>query len=123
MEYQPDIFYNTAFTSKNQFKKLFKEAKELSFNWWVDEHPEFKRIKIEMPFEKVLNIFFKTTRKNLHITFIHRRGYENWEQYLEIGFCTLNGGGKHGDIFLWIQVDLKHKEYLLKKYFNIVATL
>jgi len=123
MEYLPDIFYVTSILSKNQFKKLMIEAKELSFNWWIDDQPTWTRRKIEMPFKSAINIFNKTTRKNLHTTFIHRRGYENWEQYLEIGFCTLSRKSINGDIFLWIEVDLKHKQYLLEKYFKTIETL
>ena len=123
MEYYPDIFYDTSVLSKNQFKKLLIEAKELSFNWWVDDQPTWVRRTIEMPFKSVINIFHKTTRKNLHLTFIHRRGYENWDQFLEIGFSTISRKSINGDIFLWIDVNTEHKDYLLKKYFNIISTL
>jgi len=116
MEYLPDIFYDTNKISKNQFKKLMIEARTLSYNWWVDDQPSWTRRKIDMPFNKVLDIFHETTRKNLHITVIHRRGYENMDHYLEIGFCTLGRKSITGDIFLWICVDLEYKEELLKKY-------
>lgn len=123
MKYKPDIFYNTSKFSKNHFRKLFFEAKEMSYDWWVDIHPEWTRIKTEMPFEKVIGIFDRTTRKNLHITVIHRMGLtENEKEYLEIGFCTLGRKGKNGDIFLWIEVNLKEADYLLKKY-NLITTL
>jgi hypothetical protein len=122
MKYQHDIFYNSSELSKNQIRKLFKEAHGLCFNWWVDKHPEGTRIKVEWPFEKIIRLFDRTTRKHLHITIIHRRGYENWKHYLEIGFCTMGRNGKDGDMFLWIEVDLEHKDNLLQKY-GILNTL
>ena len=122
MEYLQDIFYKTSYLSKTQICKLFEEAKELSFNWWVDDQPDSTRRKIDMSFEEVIRLFQRTPRKNLHIVVIHRRGYENFLQHIEIGFCTLNRSNKsqNGDIFLWIDVDLKYKQYLLKKYFKII---
>lgn len=118
--YLQDIFYDTNKISKNQFKKLMKEAKELSFNWWIDISPEWTREKVDWPFHRAINIFHKTTRKGLHLTVIHRRGYE--EPHLEIGFCTIGRKSKNGDLFLWIEVDLQHKDYLLEKY-NLTKTL
>ncbi len=123
MEYKPDIFYDLKKLSKKKIHELFEEAKELSYNWWVDDQPSWTRRKIDMPFEEVLSIFDKTLRKHLHITFIHRMSCCcAEEEHLEIGFCTLvrkDENGKlhpNGDIFLWIDVDLKYKEHLLEKY-------
>jgi hypothetical protein len=116
MEYLPHIFYDTSDISKNQIRKLFKEAKELSFNWWVDDLPTWSRRKIEWPFEKAIRLFDRTTRKNLHISVVHRRWGKEDEHYLELGYCTLNRKGKNGDIFLWIKVSLEHKDYLVNKY-------
>ena len=81
-----------------------------------------------MPFEDVLKMFEETPRQKLHITFIHRRGYEDWDHYLEIGYCTLarkqiKNDPIIGDIFLWINVGLEHKDFLLKKYFKEVKQL
>jgi len=130
MEYYPDIFYKTARLSKGDCVKLFKEAHELSYFWVVDQHDDHGvRQPNGMTFKQILSCFRKSQRRNLHITFIHRRGYENWEQYLEIGFCTLgrkwtySDTDKGGDLFLWVNVKLEHKDYLLKKYFNAVETL
>ena len=119
-EYLQDIFYDTSNISKNQFKKLMKEAHGLCYNWWVDDCPGLTRRKIDTPFLSVINRFHKTTRKGLHLTVIHRRGYE--EPHLEIGFCTMGRKSKNGDLFLWIEVDLQHKDYLLEKY-NLTKTL
>lgn len=116
MEYKPDIFYDTSKISKNQFKKLIKEAHGLCYNWWVDDKPTWTRRQIDMPLYKVLNIFHRTTRRHLHLTVIHRRGFKFETPNLEIGFCTLARKSKNGDIFLWIQVDIEHMEYLLGKY-------
>jgi hypothetical protein len=114
--YLQDIFYDTNKISKNQFKKLMKEAKELSFNWWIDISPEWTREKVDWPFHRAINIFHKTTRKGLHLTVIHRRGFPFEKDTLEIGFSTLGRKSKSGDIFLWIEVDIEHKDYLLDKY-------
>ena len=119
-EYLQDIFYDTSNISKNQFKKLMKEAHGLCYNWWVDDCPGWTRRKIDMPFLSVINRFHKTTRKGLHLTVIHRRGYG--EPHLEIGFCTIGRKSKNGDLFLWIEVDIEHKDYLLEKY-NLTKTL
>ena len=123
MLYTHDIFYKLEKLTKKQIRELFIETKELSYNWWVDDEPTRSRRKIDMPFETVLNIFDKTPRKHLHITFIHRMSCcRDEKEHLEIGFCTLirkdENGKLHtdGDIFLWMEVDMKHKTYLLEKY-------
>lgn len=121
-EYLQDIFYDTSKISKNQFKNLMKEAHELCYNWWVDDCPGWTRRKIDMPFLSVINLFHKTTRKHLHITCIHRRGFQLEKSNLEIGFCTMGRKSENGDIFLWIEVDLEHKDYLLNKY-GLLKTL
>lgn len=128
MTYLQDIFYQTDKLTKLKIRELFLEAKELSYNWWVDDQPTWSRRKIDLPFDDVLKIFDDTVRKKLHITFIHRRGYLDWEHYLEIGFCTLarkreTEDNIKGDVFLWINVDIKHKDYLLKKYFEHLTIL
>ena len=115
-EYLQDIFYDTSKISKNQFKKLIKEAHGLCYNWWVDDKPTWARRQIDMPLYKVLNILHRTTRRHLHLTCIHRRGFAFEKENLEIGFCTLSRKSKNGDIFLWIQVDVEHMDYLLSKY-------
>ncbi len=123
MEHKPDIFYVTKTISKSQYKKLLKEAHDFCYNWWVDDKPTWSRRKIDMSLEEVLEIFDKTPRKDLHMTFIHRLSCCKAEkEHLEIGFCTLirkdEQGNIHpnGDIFLWIEVDMQHKDYLTKKY-------
>jgi len=126
MEYNPDIFYKTNILTKSDIRKLLNEAKELSTNWWVDGKLDgsWTRKPVDMSFKQIMSCFNKTKRAHLHITFIHRRGYENWEQYLEIGFCTLlrkwrfSDTDTGGDLFLWIDVDLKYKNYLTQKYFG-----
>lgn len=131
MEYNPDIFYKTDKLTKSDCVKLFTEAKDLSFNWWVDGklNGSWTREKIDMPFSHIISCFRKSQRHSLHITFIHRRGYENWEEFLEIGFCTLARKWRFsdiddgGDLFLWIDVKTEHKDYLLQKYFKAISTL
>lgn len=118
MEFLSHIFYDTSKLTKNQFRKLMLEAQLLSFNWWVDKKPEwsFSREQIDWPFKKAIKLFDRTTRKNLHLTIIHRRWLKEDNHHLEIGFCTLGNKGKNGDIFLWIQVGLEHKDFLVNKY-------
>lgn len=118
-EYLQDIFYDTSKLTKNQFRNLMLEAQTLSFNWWVDRKLEtsFSREQIDWPFKKAIKFFDRTTRKNLHLTIIHRRWLGKDKHHLEIGFCTLDSRNKaNGDIFLWIQVSLEHKDYLIEKY-------
>jgi hypothetical protein len=121
MTYLDDIFYKTSKLTKPKVRELFVEAKELCYTWWVDDQPDWQRRKIDMSFKDVLKIFDKTPRKKLHIVIIHRRGFDYWDQHLEIGFSTLarkkeENSNIEGDVFLWIRVDLEHKEYLLLKY-------
>lgn len=120
----PHLFYNTDKLTKKTICELFTETKELSFSWWVDDKPSWTRRKIDMSFDDVLKLFKKTPRKKLHIVFIHRRGFNNEDDYIEVGFSTLCRKYTEndlivGDVFLWINVDIRHKEYFLEKYFKI----
>jgi len=121
--YLPHIFYDTSKITKSQFRKLMIEAQTLSFDWWVDRKPasSFSREKIDWPFKRAIKVFDRTTRKDLHITVIHRRWMGEKDHHIEIGFCTLARKGKDGDIFLWIKVKLEHKD-LLNKY-NLVERI
>jgi len=130
MVYNPDIFYNTAQLTKNDCVKLFTEAKDLSYKWWVDGklNQSWTRSDVDLTFDQIISCFKKTKRSSLHITFIHRRGCDNWVENLEIGFCTLGRKWRFsetddgGDLFLWIEVNTKHKQYLLEKYLKTTCT-
>ncbi len=92
-------FFSTNHLSFEQKKDLLNIAKEKSYNWWVDilESPCIYRKQIDMPFEEIMKKF----DNKCHFHIVHRN--LNTENYLEIGFCTLNSP----DYFLWILLDVE----------------
>jgi len=132
MEYKRDIFYANPKLSKEDWISLFKKAKELSYEWWIDGLIDsWARKPVNLTYEQIITCFEKTELKHLHINFIHRMSNCRAEkEHLEIGFCTLirryrfpeidlKEESHYGDLFLWIEVDIEHKEDFLKKY-NLV---
>lgn len=110
MNYNPDIFYDINRLSLKKKEALLREAKEKATRWWVDSldcTKSYSRQTVEMPFDEVM----KKLPGSLCV-FIHRRGYEDWEWCLETGFRTMT----NPDYFLWIDVDQKEIEGLVKKY-------
>ena len=110
MNYEPDIFYDINRLSLKRKEVLLREAKKLSFKWWVDTldcTKSMSRQSVDMSFDEAM----KMLRGSLCV-FIHRRGYEDWKWYLEAGFRTM----RSPDHFLWIDVDQKEIEGLVKKY-------
>lgn len=110
MIYSPDIFYDINKLSLKKKEALLREAKGMSIRWWVDALDCTKsmlRKTVEMPFDEAM-------KKISHAlcVFIHRRGYDNWQWYLETGFRTMTSP----DYFLWINVNQTEIEGLVKKY-------
>lgn len=74
MKYERDIFYDHAHLSNKQKIELFYDAKEQSYEWWVDIldcEKSIARQKIEMSFEDIIKKFGKGS----HFVIIHRKGY------------------------------------------------
>jgi len=128
-EYKHDIFYNIARDlSPHTWEEICREAKDKSYDWWIDHQPRWRREKIDMDFDEVLKYLYS---EKIHFSVIHRRGYEecnvedNWNKWhLEIGFCTMARKKKlptttidiKGDLFLWIKLDESHIPYFIEKY-------
>ena len=96
---------------QSKIVEIMHEAKELSYNWWVDildAKVSFARQKIDMSFSDVI----KRIDNSTHFVFINRKGHPDWEHRLEIGFRTKEAK----DHFLFIYVNKDKKEYFLEKY-------
>lgn len=111
--YHPDIFYEINDLTLDQKKEICKEAKELSFKWWTDKLVSIKREKIEVDFDKVLNLLTPQS----HFVVIHRKGYDKWKdkEWFEQNWC-LEIGFNEGVFYLWILVDQKKVPYFVEKY-------
>lgn len=109
--YYPDIFYSINKLSKPRIIGLLNECHKLSYNSWVDvlDGTSTARRRIDMKFEEVLT---KITDRTLFV-FIHRRGFSNWNWYLETGFTTMTSPI---DYFLWINVEQDKINTLVEKY-------
>ena len=111
-----DTFWNMQFPKKKIFQ-IFSDAKERCTDWYVDRLHGWQRKPTELSWERIMEIFMEC--KSPHVVFIHR---VNFEDRLEIGFCTLSGydeieDGIHlGDYFLWIHVELEHLQYFIDAY-------
>ena len=109
--FENDTFYTISNLPIEKIIELLKEAKELSYEWWIDilnVNKSFARQRIDMGFDDVL----KRVDSSTHFVFIHRKGYPDWEHYLEIGFRTMEAN----DHFLFIHVDEKKLKYFIDKY-------
>ena len=110
-KFENDIFYDISKLPQDKIIELLREAKDLSYNWWVDIldcKVSFARQKIDMSFNDVL----KRIDKSTHFVFINRKGHPNREHRLEIGFRTM----EDKDYFLFIYVDEEKKDYFIEKY-------
>jgi hypothetical protein len=109
--YENDIFYDINDLPFDKIVELLKEAQKMSYEWWVDildVNVSFSRKRTDMSFEDVM----KRIDNSTHFVFIHRRGYPDWEHYLEIGFRTMEAK----DHFLFIHVDEEKLKYFINKY-------
>jgi len=106
-----DIFYNTRHLTLAKKRKILKEAKNLSYDWWVDTRTDksWSRQKIEMSFDDIM----KKLDKECIFRIIHRWiDFKTEKPYLEIAFCTMKGMS----YYLWICLDLTHLNYFIKNY-------
>ena len=109
--FENDIFYTISDLPIEKIIELLKEAKEMSFEWWVDIldiNNSFARQRIDMSFDDVV----KRIDNSTHFVFIHRKGYPDWEHYLEIGFRTMEAN----DHFLFIHVNEEKLKCFVNKY-------
>lgn len=104
-------FFEVEHLTMEQKRRLFYEAKNLSYDWRVDKlncKYSFQRKKIEMPFESILKQF------NENSLMIIKEDYD----YLEEGykFTVMFRKSAQIDLFLWLFIKKKVSEYLIKKY-------
>jgi len=93
---------NTRKLSLKEKYDLCYLAKDKCYKWWVDIldcSKSFCRKTIEMPFDEIM----AKLNGKAHFTIIHRNN--DMENYLEVGFSTMNNGP---DYFLWIVLDIKY---------------
>jgi hypothetical protein len=94
-------------------KNILYDAKELCEKWHVDILDcsiSIRRKKIDMGFHDIMAKF----DKDCHFTIIHRKGMMlNEDDYLEIGFCTMN---RPADYFLWIFLNEDKLSWFETKY-------
>ena len=93
--------YNTRTLSLDDKKSICHKAKGKCDKWWVDIldcDKSFCRQKIEMSFDDIMAKLDQKCHFGIHSN-------TNSENYLEIGFSTMNLGP---DYFLWIQLDVKY---------------
>lgn len=119
MYYEHDIFYNVSHLSINKKKELLFDAKNKSYQWFIDkqdEHGVRQRIKYAR-----FNTILKLLDEKCHYVFILRGGGNGkkgnrcrYEFILEIGFCTMSRND--GDYFLFINLDRKHLQFFINKY-------
>lgn len=116
-KYHLDIFYNVMDFPLEKKEQLCKEGKEKCYEWWVDKLVGVQRQRIEMGFEEMLKKLYDDGFH--HFVFIHRRGYENWNDpecfwsdhnwCLEIGFVS-------GIYYLWIYIKEDEIPYFVNKF-------
>ena len=110
MDHNQDIFYNVSGLSIDQKKSILIDAKNLSTVWWVDQLKGWRRERLEIDFDQIL----QELDKESHFVFIHRRGFKDLPgQYIiETGFSTFTNPNK----FLFIYCDLEHLPFFIEKY-------
>jgi hypothetical protein len=122
MYYEHDIIYNVSHLSIDKKKELLLDAKEKSYQWFIDKHDE-RGIRQRIKYAR-FNTILKLLDNKSHFVFIERGGYvddinskrKKWLNnfIIETGFCTMGRNG--GDYFLFINLDKKHLNYFIGKY-------
>lgn len=103
-QYMSSRFYDVSGFTLKERAALLEQAKELCYEWWVDEldcSKSYARIRKNMPFSEILK---KLTTTSL-FTIVHRdeRGLCSESEYYEFGFTTM---GNEVNYYLWIKVSL-----------------
>lgn len=100
--------YNVNKLTLEEKRSICYQAKEKCDRWWVDIldcSKSWHRERVDMSFE---DIMAKLDHK-CHFVIIHRDLEP--ENYLEVGFSTLNTGP---DYFLWIHLYVKYLDEFTK---------
>jgi hypothetical protein len=103
-----EIFYNIRHLTLSEKEMILNEAYTLRERWWVDIldcNISFARQKVEMSYNDIMLKF----QEKSHFVVIHRKCFEN---YGEIGFCTL----KSPEYFLWINLAEEKLQYIVSKF-------
>ena len=108
MNYKQDIFYNVDKISLETKISIINDAFAVNTEWWVDDLPGYQRRKIDMSFEDIMKKF----NNGCHFVFIHRRGYNEYKWYGEVGFCTMFGKS----YYLFIHVTEDDLLKIVEKY-------
>jgi len=111
MPYEHHIFFDHEDLDLSSQEAILREAKELSYEWWVDildPKVSLQRRSIEMPFDEMMSKF----SNKAHFVIIHRKGSAPEDYHIEIGFAA----GSDPDYFLFIHVQESHLPYLINKY-------
>lgn len=117
--YTPDIWYDTEYLSLPTKRRLLIQAKNFSAGkWWVDIKPGIQRKRIDMKWNKILNLL--DDKSDFHV--VYRRGYMTWKELntifshqrwaLEVGFVTYDSP----EYYLWIYVSDRYAELLIDKF-------
>jgi hypothetical protein len=112
MSYAQDIFYNTQRLSLETKHSILTDARQKSFNWWVDILDCFKsaaRQRIEIDFNEIL----AKLDDSCYFVFINRKGFNEKEYRVETGFCTMIGSVNY---YLWIQIKENYLKEFIEKY-------
>jgi hypothetical protein len=116
-EYFPDIFYRVDHLSLEEKEEICRKAKEMCYEWWTDELVGFRRQRVEMEFDEMVQKLYDDNFH--HYVIIERRGYEDWKDPEcfwsnhnwcgEIGFTS-------GIYYLWIYIKTEELAYFIEKY-------
>ncbi len=107
-----DIFYNTNDLSLQQKRELCSDCKEICYTWQVDilNCSEYSsRRQIDMAFEAIMSKLNDST----HFVVVDRKLADlNGIKHFEVAFRTM----EDIEYFLWIRVENKHMDAIIKKY-------
>lgn len=113
--YLYDIFYDILQKPKNMQYQIIKEAWSLCDKWFFDELISYSRVnKAYGNSNDSIDIYLKIFDESNepHTIFILRRGYNEEDYRLEVGYRTMD----IVDHFLFIYLDIKHLNYFIEKF-------
>ena len=110
------IFYNTKDLSMEEKTSMFRDCKEISYDWWADTldcSVSWSRQRFDCTFEEILGYL----KEDTYVVVIDRGTWggplgENREHF-EIGFRTMDSAI---DYFLFIQMDSEKMLPILDMY-------